>query len=142
MKTFSKCVLFFSLVAVFGCSRVKIRDYTMYGDKGIHGATGVHTLCPLEKCPAELLNKTEWDAKRIGMICMDFTVISEIQANVDKLCARHPNECEYEKIATTRRNVRYMIRSQQWAGVRVPKEIVDRFAPERDQELASAMFAQ
>jgi len=119
---------------------VKIRDYIFYGDKGIHGATAVHSLCPLEKCPAELLNKTQWDAKRIGMICMDFTVIAEIQANVDKLCAKSPENCEYEKIATTRRNVRYMIRSQQWAGVRISQDIVARFEPQRDQELYDAML--
>lgn len=138
-KTSLKIVLASLTLSLVSCSTVKIRDYVMYGDKGIHGATGVHTLCPLEKCPPELLNKTEWDAKRIGMICMNFDVIAEIQANIDKLCARNPKTCEYEKVARARRNARHILRTQQWAGVRVSRDVLKVFEPERDLELAAAM---
>lgn len=139
-KILSRIALALSTLSLFACSTIKVRDYVMYGDKGIHGATGVHSLCPLEKCPPELLNKTQWDARRLGMVCVDAVVMAEIQANVDKLCAKNPRQCEYEKVATTRRNIRQMLRSQQWAGVKIRKDIIAMFEPERDNELFEAMM--
>jgi hypothetical protein len=127
------------LLLLTSCSRILVKDYIYWGDKGIHGATGVHSLCSLEKCPPIFLDKPTWDDKRIGMVCTDFTAMADMQSNIDRLCARHPGECKYEEVANMRRNVRYVLRQQQWAGVKISPNLVYIFAPERDKELKDAM---
>lgn len=103
MKTlFTICLLVLSACG----AHIKVKDTIAYGDKGKFGSTGVHTLCDLIKCPPILLDKTEWDAKRIGMICVAGDWFADMQANIDKLCARSPKTCDYEEVKVGRAALR------------------------------------
>jgi len=91
-----------SILSACGAHSIKVKDTTAWGDKGRFGATGVRTLCDLIKCPPVLLDKTAWDEKRIGMICVDGAWFADMQANIDKLCARSPKTCDYEEVKAGR----------------------------------------
>jgi hypothetical protein len=80
------------LLTLSGCAHEQILDHVAYGDKGILGATAVHTL--FTSIPPVHYSKDEWDALRLGMICMAPQDISEIQQSVDDLCLRWP--CDYQ----------------------------------------------
>jgi len=93
-----------------------VKDRLIYGDKGKFGATQVHTLCGLEKCPPVFLDKATWDAKRIGMICLANDDLADMQAIIDKLCVNY-KKCDYEKVETLRRAVAYILWTQRRSGV-------------------------
>ena len=108
-KIWSKIVLALStgsLLVACGAHSIKVRDTTAWGDKGRFGATGVHTLCSIEKCPPVLLDKNAWDEKRIGMVCVDGSYFADMQANIDKLCTRQPKTCDYEEVRMGREALR------------------------------------
>ncbi len=79
------------------CSSLEIKDRLLWGDKGKFGATGVHTIH--KELGNPVLSKKEWDLKRIGMVCGDADALADLLNIIDKLCARHEGECQYETIA-------------------------------------------
>jgi hypothetical protein len=121
------CAIALTLFGVSSCSTVKIKDYEMFGDLGKFGAIKVHTL--FTEIPPVKILKPEWDDLRIGMVCTDANSIADIQATVDKLCARNPNACDYEKMANFKASMRKVIRAQQLAGAFVDSYTVAVFAP-------------
>lgn len=123
-KVFS--VLAFLLLT--SCAPVKVKDYEMYGDMGRFGATKVHTL--FTDIPPVRIYQPEWDDLRIGMVCTKAENIADIQATVDKLCAKNPNHCTYEKrqaIANFKRQMRLALRAMKRAGAVYSANIDEAF---------------
>jgi hypothetical protein len=123
-KTLSKTILL-SLV-LSACSQIQVKDYTLYGDEGNFGAVAAHTL--LTNIPPKLIAKPDWDKLRVGMACIDAASFADIQATVDKLCAKHPGECNYQQIANFKTAVRKMLIAQEWSGVYVSEDVMSAFS--------------
>ncbi len=83
------------LLLMVSCSPIQINDHVFYGDKGIHGATAVHSL--KTEIPPVRIAKPEWDKLRIGMICTDADTVADLQASIDKLCSQNKSMCYYAK---------------------------------------------
>lgn len=84
-------------LSVLSCSRQKIvvKDYEFFGDKGRFGATKVWSLST--ERPGVKIPKSQWDEIRIGMVCTKAENITDIQTNIDKLCAANTTTCWYVK---------------------------------------------
>ena len=99
MKNASKklFVIALALLALESCKsqQIIVGNYKFYGDKGKFGATEVESLHP-EK-PGVKIPKADWDLKRIGMVCTDAANITDMQANIDKLCVKNKTACWYAK---------------------------------------------
>lgn len=108
-KMLSKIAL--ASLTLSGCGSIKIKDFLVYGDKGKFGATGVHTLCDTERCPPVLLKKAQWDELRIGMVCTDANNFADMQANIDRFCAKNPNVCEYEEVVKAKAALSRIVRA-------------------------------
>ena len=110
------------------CAPVKIKDYEMYGDMGRFGATKVHTL--FTNIPPERIYQPEWDNLRLGMVCTPAANIADIQATVDKLCAKNTTNCDYEKqkaIANFKKNMRLTLIAMRRAGADISNEVMEAF---------------
>lgn len=95
-STFWKaCAITLASYTASGCSQqqIQVRDYAFYGDKGKYGATKVHSLAT--HLSPERLYKSQWDEIRIGMVCTQAANITDMQANIDKLCSLNPAMCWY-----------------------------------------------
>ena len=70
---------------------VKIKDGEFFGDMGRIGAEGDWLLHEQRTS----LSKTEWDKRRLGMICTSSTVFSNIHGVIRKFCGE-TKACTYE----------------------------------------------
>lgn len=95
LKTLFAITLASCLASCAGKNTITVPNYEFYGDKGKYGATKVESLHP-EK-PGVRIPKSEWDEIRIGMVCTKGTNITDMQANIDKLCAKNSFACSYVK---------------------------------------------
>jgi len=118
-------LLLFILTA---CAPIQIKDYTMYGDEGKFGAVEEHTL--LTNIPPKQIDKGPWDDMRIGMVCTAANNIADIQATVDKLCNRHPNECDYQtqaRIKNAKTSMYMMLAAMKRKGLRIDDNLMRVF---------------
>lgn len=67
----------------------------MYLDVGNDGAIVTHTLTDTSYD----INKTEWDAKRYGMVCTSMDDFGYMKSTIEKLCSEHRALCRVEEQA-------------------------------------------
>lgn len=79
--------------ALNGCSTVTIQDATIYGDKGVLGASYAHLLTN----ETGDIGQPAWDNQRFGMLCMSSDDFANLKSELEELC-HLSNECTYEQI--------------------------------------------
>jgi hypothetical protein len=114
-----KMLLRIGLVSLIlsGCGGVQIKDHVVFGDKGRHGATAVHTLFT-DIAPVHI-PLLQWNAMRLGMACISVDDLSQIQQTIDELCTKHTGACNYavqQKIAAAFRQMRHAMAEAMAAG--------------------------
>ena len=100
-------------LTVSACGTIPIHDYIFYGDQGRFGAVGLHTL--FTTIPPVFIEKPEWDIMRIGMSCTLTSNITDMQANIDKLCSENPNVCIYDEMQQLRAALASIVRLQNFS---------------------------
>lgn len=80
-----------------GKKAITVPNIYFYGDKGKFGATRVESLNPQK--PGYRMPKSEWDEKRIGMVCTEAKNVTNLQLIVDMACASNSFACNYAKEA-------------------------------------------
>lgn len=130
------------LVALTGCgAHIPIKDHTVWGDKGIFGATEVHTL--FTSIPAKNIDRDTWNMMRVGMVCTQVADFAAIQKTVDQLCAQNKTNCDYEQqraAAAFKVAIHRVLVANKNAGIPIDPRIMAIFFPSRF-ELNMAMEA-
>ncbi len=72
---------------------VTIHDHIVIADKGDLGGFLIHTLTPATK----QLEKPEWDAMRVGMVCMSAKDFGEEKSDLEKLCSWNNSQCTVDQ---------------------------------------------
>lgn len=109
------------LLTVEGCGvHFVIKDRLVYGDLGKFGAMETHTL--FTEIKPIRIHQPDWDQKRIGMTCTATDNITDIIALIDKMCASHKGECEYEKLLALKKAIKSIVIAQMWNGVQFSRE--------------------
>jgi hypothetical protein len=90
--SFVKSILILLGLSLSACAHVEIKDQPWWADIGELGALEFHTLTPEEK----EIPKSEWDKKRVGMVCTTTDIFSENKKNILKLCTDNPR-CTFEQ---------------------------------------------
>lgn len=104
----------------------------MYGDLGKFGAMKAHTL--FTEIKPVRVPQPEWDALRIGMTCTDTANIADMQAVIDKMCAK-TKKCDYEQMQAFKLSVRNIMVAQQRIGKRFTKTQLATYFSKRELEL-------
>ena len=74
------------------CGTVKLKDGEVCGDMGSLGATCDHTFTSKPRD----LSKAEWDAFRVGQLCMNSSLFANWKASLIKFC-NDTKRCTYEE---------------------------------------------
>lgn len=123
-----KILLFLTLTSCG--AHIPINDHVVYGDKGVFGATQVHTLftniAPID------IDRDTWNQMRVGMVCTQVADFAGIQKTVDQLCAQDKNNCTYEQqqaVAAFKIAIHRILVANRNAGIPIDPLVMRLFYP-------------
>lgn len=92
MKIASILLFGFLSLLLSSCGTVKLKDGEACGDMGALGASCDHVFSP----KGRTLRKADWDAIRVGQICMDSALFANWKSALIKFC-NDTKRCTFEE---------------------------------------------